>query len=748
MLDTKDMVQQKTWLHSVLFWLIAVALVSTLVAFRYVFMGLGFIKAMAFFIAVDLTVVLYGYLIIKREADLPSANWLTWTMTVWLTILGLTTIFAIHPFVSFWGSTGRVFGLVTWLHLGALFYVMVGFLRNRHEWLTLLRVIIGGSAIVVLYGLGQAIAIPFIAQAQNYRVDSLIGNAVFLAGYFTIFFPMTVISALTAETLWLKRGLWTIALLQLAVILLTASRGGLVTVVVTAIILLITWGIRYRRRGLIWISVAVIALALFTGTIVQQYADSEVVQNVTLFRRISQITLSDQTVKGRLLAWQSGWLAWQERPWLGWGLENYGVAFNLNYQPALESISMQETWVDRGHNWVIDTLVMTGLVGLAAYLALLLTALWTAWKLIYRSREKWQTAFGFVILGGLSAMVVFNLFAFDTITTLPVIGFLLALTATHANSSRPKVAGAFWGWATIVLAIMSAYFCFIQPVIVNKTVSRAIVDYYHQDFDVAFKKIDQALDAGTWLDNGIRSRLIDLGGVAYDNVQTDAELKTAVEPYLAQITELVKDTIVHEPYSAFYYNRLVSFYAKLALWDASYLSKAEDALKVLINMAPDRPGSRLTGGHLYTTVGQYAQANDYYDQAIALYPAWGEPYFHKALVAAYLDHPADTESYLNKAKELGYNIFVFDNLNVLAGIFENQSHLELAEKYRRLIVEKLPKEINGYVGLAGFYYRRGQPDLTYDYIIMALRIDPTNQTAQSLVEVLNQIDPKYKIPDF
>ena len=740
------MIERKTWSHQLLFWLIAVALVSTLLAFRYIFMGLGFIKAMAFFIAVEAAVILYGYLIIKQEIARFPVNRLVWAMAGWLAVLGLSTIFAVHPFVSFWGSTSRVLGLVTWLHRGALFYVMVGFLRDYRQWLTLLRVIIGGSVVVAAYGLGQAIAVPFIAQAQNYRIDSLVGNAVFLAGYLTILLPMTVISALTAEAVWLKRSLWGIALLQSIAILLTASRGGLVTVLVTAVVLAVAWGIRYQRRGLIWISAAVVALAMLTGTIVQRYAASDAVQNITLLRRISQITLSDETVKGRLLAWQTGWRAWQERPLLGWGMENYGVAFNRNYQPVLESVSTQETWMDRAHNWVIDTLVMTGLVGLIVYLVLLLAAFWAAWRLIYRSREEWQATFGFIVLGGLSAMTIFNLFAFDTITTLPIVSFLLALAAVNLGGSRPKPTNALWGWVMLPLACVAIYFCFARPVMINKLVSRAVVDYYHRDFAAAFQKIDRAIAASTFLDNGIRSKLIDLGGMAYDSAQTDAKLKPVVEPYLARTAEMVKDTIVHEPYSAFYYNRLVSLYAKLALWDAAYLPAAEATLQTLINMAPDRPSSRLAGGHLYTTVGRYAQADDYYDQAIALYPEWGEPYFHKALVAAYLDRPIDAEAYLVKALALGYNIFVFDNLNVMAGVFENRGHLELSEKYRRLIVEKLPDEVNGYIGLAGFYYRRGQPDLTYQYLVAALRLDPVNETAQSLMKALNQVNPKYQIP--
>src|SRR3989344_8461247 len=121
MLDTGDMIERKTWSHQLLFWLIAVALVSTLLAFRYVFMGLGFIKAMAFFITVEAAVILYGYLIIKQEISRFPVNRLVLAMAGWLAVLGLSTIFAVHPFVSFWGSTSRVLGLVTWLHLGALF---------------------------------------------------------------------------------------------------------------------------------------------------------------------------------------------------------------------------------------------------------------------------------------------------------------------------------------------------------------------------------------------------------------------------------------------------------------------------------------------------------------------------------------------------------------------------------------------------------------------------------------------------
>ena len=66
----------------------------------------------------------------------------------------------------------------------------------------------------------------------------------------------------------------------------------------------------------------------------------------------------------RIVVWKSGLQAFKERPILGWGPENFRLAFEQNFDNRLYQNDYQgEIWFDRAHNLIVDTLVSVGVVG-------------------------------------------------------------------------------------------------------------------------------------------------------------------------------------------------------------------------------------------------------------------------------------------------------------------------------------------------------------------------------------------------
>ena len=67
------------------------------------------------------------------------------------------------------------------------------------------------------------------------------------------------------------------------------------------------------------------------------------------------------TVHGRIVVWEIAWKGFLDRPLLGWGPENFGLAFARHYNPCLGSSQCApEVWFDLAHNIVLDTLTETG----------------------------------------------------------------------------------------------------------------------------------------------------------------------------------------------------------------------------------------------------------------------------------------------------------------------------------------------------------------------------------------------------
>lgn len=738
------MTDRKTWLEHLLYWLIAAALISVLLAWRHIFMGLAFIKTMSFFAVVELALTVYLILLAQGKAKLPRLNLPNLAVALLLVVFGITTIFAVHPYVSFWGSYNRIIGLVTWLHLGVFYYIVAGFLREPRDWNRLLQISIWASIPVLLYALGQYFHIPFIAPSETYRVESTIGNPVFLAGYLMILLPITVGYAISAKGDFNRWMFGVTGLLQIIVLLLTGSRGGMVALFITILALTTIYAVLHRKRYLFWWAGLFVVVSLVLAGVTQWQANSPVVRNNLVLRRISEINLTQSTSQTRLWAWREGIVAWTERPLLGWGLENYSIAQDQNYKPFMERYSIQETWFDRAHNIFVDSLVMTGIVGFLVLIFLFGVMLMMAWRMSTRSKSEWERTVGLVTLSATIASIVFGFFAFDTISSLPYTLLLWGIVSSQLGREI-YVGKKFWIYILIPLVLISSYPFIVRNILANKSMSNTIVAYYKQDFEQAFKSVDRALAYSTFLNNNIRSKLLDLGYDAYGKVDTIGGRKV-IEPYLVRIADIAKDTVITEPDSAFYYTRLLHLYVELVTWDKSYLPAGEKVLNQLIRMSPSRPGNDLEGGNLYTQAKEYDLAQTYYDKAIALYPEWGEPYYRKGAVELLRGNITQAEEYFKKSQELGFELVTFQNMNPLAGILESQGFFRLAETYRLRLVQEAPNQIDGYIELAKFYYRRGKPDLTYQYLIQALKLDPKNASAKQLIVELNKINPKYEVP--
>ena len=86
--------------------------------------------------------------------------------------------------------------------------------------------------------------------------------------------------------------------------------------------------------------------------------------------RFLQLDKSILEHKNRLIAWQIGLEGIKERPFFGWGPENFEVLFNKHFKSEIPANNLAETYWDRAHNIIIDTASNIGLLGLIAYLFL------------------------------------------------------------------------------------------------------------------------------------------------------------------------------------------------------------------------------------------------------------------------------------------------------------------------------------------------------------------------------------------
>ena len=238
------------YLQTILYWLIVASLIAPLVAFRHYFSDPIFFKTMAFFIVVDIMIVVYGVMLARGQIEWPKSTWLNWSVLGLVVVLSISLFTSTQPYVSFWGTPDRIMGCLTWFHLSAYFYIVSSAIKTKTNWIKLLKIIILSSIFVSLYALGQYFNLDALTATNSSRVSSGMTNPLFLAGYYMVITPLTTFF------LWFsKKTLWRIVsglalVLQLFTIVATVSRSPVVALAVASVFTIFVYAWTQKSKKL------------------------------------------------------------------------------------------------------------------------------------------------------------------------------------------------------------------------------------------------------------------------------------------------------------------------------------------------------------------------------------------------------------------------------------------------------------------------------------------------------------------
>lgn len=337
----------------------------------------------------------------------------------------LSAIFAVNSYRAFWGTIDRGEGLFGMLHCFAALFLYLFFFK-KNDWLNLFRIYLVGGLILIFYALLQYFKIydfPFALKFIDPRPGSFIGNAAFLATHmiFVIIFAVIVFSEKTrinadkklinADTkistnqrlnaFWKYFSLL-IILLAIITIFITGTRGAILGLGTGFMLLLFYFAFKkplidadeklinadnhphksakisiYQRH----ISAALLIFVLAFGITFWLTRNATIWQKIPGFNRLAQtafLNINDPSTQTRLITWKLSWKAFKEKPFFGWGPENYLVAYEKHYDPVFASYG--ETWLDRAHNKIFDLLVTQGILGLLTYLGIFAAAFYLLFK--------------------------------------------------------------------------------------------------------------------------------------------------------------------------------------------------------------------------------------------------------------------------------------------------------------------------------------------------------------------------------
>jgi O-antigen ligase len=187
------------------------------------------------------------------------------------------------------------------------------------------------------------------------------------------------------------------------------SRGAWLGLIVGCVVMLVL----RSQRAWVWFTLALLigvslpvlgSLSVLPTAIADRIADIPKFLGLDLFDpRGIELTPENFGIVDRMAHWFAAWGMFSDYPWLGVGIGNYAVAYydyNLKEWPFS---------LGHAHNFYLNMLAETGLIGATCYLLFVMATLVYAWRVARQSVGVWR-AVAFGILGSLSAIAVHNFF--------------------------------------------------------------------------------------------------------------------------------------------------------------------------------------------------------------------------------------------------------------------------------------------------------------------------------------------------
>jgi O-antigen ligase len=368
----------------------------------------------------------------------------------------ISTVFSIAPKLSMYGDVMREESMFTILAYVALTFIFSQLVESKKQCHTLIKGLIFSSLIISLNAIINYFGYFPIKHLVPMRRDgfgegSFIGNANFLGKFLVLLLPLTSAYYLTVKTKAEKVFLSTSVLILLYALLLTFTRAswvGCMVGFVTFFILAKRTIFREKRK---WILVSMIpALVIVVIATFPLLPDTK--QNITdILKKRIYSALNFKEGKGvatRLFVWKKTIGIIQERPLIGYGPDAHVKAmetFNLDYclkfndwvqiEKDGKKVIRFDNWtlLDRAHNNYLDIAVGQGLIGLAAYISIILTFQIWLWRTIKNEEDRAMRIIFSAIFASVCGYLVNDLFIFSVVSVSPTFWSLMGLTISMKN---------------------------------------------------------------------------------------------------------------------------------------------------------------------------------------------------------------------------------------------------------------------------------------------------------------------------
>jgi len=420
----------------IIFWGSAAALLTPLVMFNGLYFPYIFSKALYFQALVEILLLVYFWLAWKLPQYRPNfKNPLIFLPGLFILILLVTSYFGVCFERSFFSYQERMTGILLWMHFYVWLVILTSCIKQRAQWLKLIKISVLISLLVGILALAQKAGLSW-ASYKTVVLTGTLGNTIFLGCYSGLHFFLAGLAFFYEKIKWQKYLAGAIGIFNLYIMFGAGSRGEMLGVGAGVLVFLLLEALTIKNLKKRWILIGVGLLLISSFAILNiQRGDAWIKKMPYGIYRLSRAAELDQS---RLLAWGSAWKGFKERPWTGWGWENFDAPFDKYYNPQLTRGGVGSTWYDKSHSQIFDLLALSGVFGLLAYLAFYGAYLWRAYSQKRRLAKSLISNNGpqveveirmmHILIATIAAYFVQNLTAFDTPGVMVPFFFILGLT--------------------------------------------------------------------------------------------------------------------------------------------------------------------------------------------------------------------------------------------------------------------------------------------------------------------------------
>ena len=693
-------------------------------------------KAVVFRIIFVVLIFLFLKQIISREIKISQLkekikgiSLIFWLLLSLTGIYLLSTAISQEPYFSFWGSPYRAGGSLN-LVLYIFFAFLVFFIVRPKDWKKLWNIAFIGALIVSFIALFQKLEMfsRFLVPYQE-RTVSTMGASNLLGVYLTLF----VLTALSFGLKSYSRQISTpgmkkknkkylfyflCSLFFFFALVLSGTRAAFFGIFfgflffiffypqakskyrkkIVAAKIIIGAGLILSILGLYWIS--------WQPEIFKKIEKNRVFGNA--FYRIvpARFSFLDLLGDSRFSAWKISFQALKEKPILGFGPENFSIAFDKYYDPAVENIAWR--WWDRAHNFIFDISVTSGVPALIIYLTVLFLLMKGLRKVKKKDPPKTLVCHG--IQATFISYLVANFFTFDCSSTYIISFFLIAYSLSLIRESsgfeknliknKKEEPQAIWKtgsvFALFCLMIAFAWYGALKPLKINKEINWAVFYSEKRQCQQAINKFEEILSSESIVDNYLRLQYINTIGLCKEKYP-DQKAKLA-----QKAVQLLDEAKVSRPT----YTRTWIFlgtYINIFVENSNdldpkikedLLAKGETYFQKALELSPRR--LEAYNGLLKTLMlsKKYQEMEKKADICISMEPNWPHCWWAKCLALTAMGELDEVPKYLEITTQKGYDYFntkkaFLELLYIYIDSPETKKHPDyyknLADVYKRLI---------------------------------------------------------------